>query len=243
MRNQHQEEQCSQSMAYAMQPHSGFSSNPPLTSLPRTNIPRSQNPYAYAGSYGLDPGLMNLNYRSMTPALNNSMPLGVQASHSFEGQGPPNSGYYQPSNSPAHPQSNRHCQTAQQGQQRGGLVNPHNLGRTRNRRPSQSSSLNSEEGQSQREFHFPPLQESSHEAQSEGIRSGASQLHRSCAANIHDGQSFEVPPLPENHKQRIADEQVRFERCVSGSISGNPTRSRTCLDAPSPDLNSPQRPQ
>ncbi|XP_014561665.1 hypothetical protein COCVIDRAFT_22277 [Bipolaris victoriae FI3] len=243
LRNRYQGQQRSQSIAHAIQPYSGFSSNPPLTSPPRAYIPQSQNSYAHVGSYKPGPKPMNLNSRLLSPALNNSIPLGVQASHSSEGQGPSNSGYYQPSISSARSYSDRDRQTTQQGQQHGGLVNPHNLGKTKNRRPSQSSSLSSEESQSQREFRFPPLQECSGKEQSEGMRSDASQLHRSRATNIHDDQHFEVPPLPENHKQRIAVEYARFKRSVSGSISSSSTRLRAGSDAPSYDLNFPRSPQ
>lgn len=242
LRNRHQGQQRSQSIAHAIQPYSGFSSNPPLTSPPRAYIPQSQNSYAHVGSYEPGPKPMNLNSRLLSPALNNSIPLGVQASHSSEGQGPSNSGYYQSSISSARPYSDRDRQTTQQGQQHGGLVNPHNLGKTRNRRPSQSFSLGSEESQSQREFRF-PLQERSGKEQSEGMRSDASQLHRSRATNIHDDQHFEVPPFLENHKQRIAVEPARFKRSVSGSMSSRSTRLRAGSDAPSSDLNLPRSPQ
>lgn len=107
------------------------------------------------------------------------MTLGVQALRSFEGQGPPNSGYYQSSIRPARPHSNHNRQTAQQGQQHGGFFNRHNLGQMRNRRPSQSTSLSFEENQSRKEFRFPTLQGRSHEEQSEGTYSDAPQVHGS----------------------------------------------------------------
>ncbi|EMD96747.1 hypothetical protein COCC4DRAFT_73296 [Bipolaris maydis ATCC 48331] len=52
LRDRHQDQQRSQSMAHGMQPHSGFSSDPPLTSPPRVYIPQSQNSYTHVvGSY------------------------------------------------------------------------------------------------------------------------------------------------------------------------------------------------
>ncbi|RAR09537.1 hypothetical protein DDE82_001653 [Stemphylium lycopersici] len=232
----------SRSMTHDIQPPYSLSSNRSLTSLRPPHGLQPQNLYAYPNPNGSGLRPLNPNHRPISPALSDSTGLRLRTSNGFEEQRMSSGGHSQTYANTGRPHNRRTHRDAGQGQQYRGLGNPHNVGQMRARLPSQPSALSLEHRREEEDC-FPLLAGPAYEEQMEGLHSGNPYLHRDQLTSRHHDPRSEAPPLPVNHRQRIAVEQARFKRSAPGSMSSGSTNLRADSDAPSSDMTSPPTPR
>ncbi|KAL6171847.1 hypothetical protein ACJQWK_02846 [Exserohilum turcicum] len=240
--NRSRDPQRSRSMTNSMHPPYALSSNRSLTSLRPAHGSHPQNPYVYPGSYGAGLMPMNSNHRPISPALSDNTGMRPRASHRLEDQRLSNGGYGQAYANMGRAHRKRGQQNGGQGQQYRGLGNPHNVGQMRTRLPSQPSLLSLEDRREE-EDNFPPYDGMAYDEQIEGLHSGNPHLRRDRVASRYHDYRSEAPPLPANHKHRIAVEHARCKRPAPGSVSSGSTNLRADSDVPSSDMTSPPTPR
>ncbi|KAE8857894.1 hypothetical protein PTNB73_09142 [Pyrenophora teres f. teres] len=238
--NRNQESHRSRSMTDQVQPPYNLASNRSLASL-RPQALQPPSPY-HSNLHGGVFRSYNPNYRSASPALSENTGLHPRDLYSYDDQRPLHGGRGQvtPNWAPPSAYYNNGQQYGMQAQQYlGPGGNPHNVGQMRMRLSSHPSVLSLED---QRE------EEDSLPLFSDHHRDHMGKMHSSISLPRRDRFTrrqlqLDPPPLPSNHRNRIAVEKARLQTSVQGSVSSGSTMIRTDSEAPSSDMALPQTPR
>ncbi|KAL1800752.1 hypothetical protein ACET3X_001094 [Alternaria dauci] len=249
----------SHSMTHTIQPpRYGLVSNRSLTSLRPPPASRPSNSYNYPISSGgglRPPG----PYQGLaSPALVDDARLPPQGQQAYDDQRLSYAVQTQGYGNSARPHYNHPQQYAGQRQEYRGYGNRHNPGQMRTTTPLSRSTMSLEDRAEDDDF--PVYGEPYHRDQPRQMQNMKSRLKipRKVPGNvIREARSedprehrprggeprSEVPPLPFDHKHRIAVEQARLKRSAPASMSSFNTNLRTDSDPPSSDLALPPTPK
>ncbi|EDU49337.1 predicted protein [Pyrenophora tritici-repentis Pt-1C-BFP] len=233
--NRNQESHRSRSMTDQVQPPYNLASNRSLASL-RPQALQPPSPY-HPNLHGGVFRSYTPNYRSASPALSDNAGLHPRDLYSYDDQRPPHGGRGQATPSWAPPSayySNGQQYGMQAQQYLGPGGNPHNVGQMRMRLSSHPSALSLEDRREE-EDSMPPF--SDH--QMGKLHSSISLPPRQTRRQLQS----DTPPLPTNHRNRIAVEKARLQTSVQGSVSSGSTMIRTDSEAPSSDMALPPTPR
>ena len=251
----------SHSMTHTIQaPRFGLVSNRSLTSLRPQPASRSSNSYNYPISYGSGLRPPGPYQRSVSPALGDDARLPLQGLQAYDDQRVSYAVQPQSHGNPVRAYYNHPQQHAGQRQGYRGYSSRHNPGHTRAANPSSRSTMSLEDRAAVEDEEFLVYGESYHRdqpRQMQNLNSGHL-IPRKALGNVirearledrRDHRSrggeprSEAPPLPVDHKHRIAVEQARLKRSAPASMSSFNTNLRTDSDPPSSDMALPPTPK
>ncbi|CAG5144405.1 uncharacterized protein ALTATR162_LOCUS1541 [Alternaria atra] len=247
----------SHSMTHTIQPPKyGLVSNRSLTSLRPQPAFRSSNSYNYPISSGGGLRPPGSYQRSVSPVLGDDTRLPPQGSQAYDDERLSFAGPLQGYNNPVRTYYNHPQQHAGQGQEHRGFSNRHNPGQMRAMNPSSQSTM-SLGNRAVEDDGFPVYGGPDQLRQTQNLNNGHP-ISRKVLGNFireprsedrrddrRRGSDFrsEAPPLPVDHKHRIAVEQASLKRSAPASISSFNTNLRTDSDAPSSDMALPPTPK
>ncbi|CAN9390524.1 unnamed protein product [Alternaria alternata] len=251
----------SHSMTHTIQPPKfGLVSNRSLTSLRPQPASRSSNSYNYPISYGSGLRPPGPYQRSVSPALGDDARLPPQGLQAYDDQRVSYAVQPQSHGNPVRAYYNHPQQHAGQRQEYRGYSSRHNPGHIRAANPSSRSTMSLEDRAAVEDEEFPVYGESYHRdqpRQMQNLNSGHL-IPRKALGNVirearledrrdhrpRGGEPHsEAPPLPVDHKHRIAVEQARLKRSAPASMSSFNTNLRTDSDPPSSDMALPPTPK
>lgn len=251
----------SHSMTHTIQPPKfGLVSNRSLTSLRPQPASRSSNSYNYPISYGSGLRPPGPYQRSVSPALGDDARLPPQGLQAYDDQRVSYAVQPQSHGNPVRAYYNHPQQHAGQRQEYRGYSSRHNPGHIRAANPSSRSTMSLEDRAAVEDEEFPVYGESYHRdqpRQMQNLNSGHLIPRKALGnvireARLEDRRDHrprggeprsEAPPLPVDHKHRIAVEQARLKRSAPASMSSFNTNLRTDSDPPSSDMALPPTPK
>ncbi|CAN9432947.1 unnamed protein product [Alternaria alternata] len=251
----------SHSMTHTIQPpRFGLVSNRSLTSLRPQPASRSSNSYNYPISYGSGLRPPGPYQRSVSPALGDDARLPPQGLQAYDDQRVSYAVQPQSHGNPVRAYYNHPQQHAGQRQEYRGYSSRHNPGHIRAANPSSRSTMSLEDRAAVEDEEFPVYGESYHRdqpRQMQNLNSGHLIPRKALGnvireARLEDRRDHrprggeprsEAPPLPVDHKHRIAVEQARLKRSAPASMSSFNTNLRTDSDPPSSDMALPPTPK
>ncbi|CAN9128569.1 unnamed protein product [Alternaria alternata] len=251
----------SHSMTHTIQPpRFGLVSNRSLTSLRPQPASRSSNSYNYPISYGSGLRPPGPYQRSVSPALGDDARLPPQGLQAYDDQRVSYAVQPQSHGNPVRAYYNHPQQHAGQRQEYRGYSSRHNPGQIRAANPSSRSTMSLEDRAAVEDEEFPVYGESYHRdqpRQMQNLNSGHLMPRKALGnvireAHLEDRRDHrprggeprsEAPPLPVDHKSRIAVEQARLKRSAPASMSSFNTNLRTDSDPPSSDMALPPTPK
>ncbi|CAN9106088.1 unnamed protein product [Alternaria alternata] len=251
----------SHSMTHTIQlPRFGLVSNRSLTSLRPQPASRSSNSYNYPISYGSGLRPPGPYQRSVSPALGDDARLPPQGLQAYDDQRVSYAVQPQSHGNPVRAYYNHPQQHAGQRQEYRGYSSRHNPGQIRAANPSSRSTMSLEDRAAVEDEEFPVYGESYHRdqpRQMQNLNSGHLMPRKALGnvireARLEDRRDHrprggeprsEAPPLPVDHKSRIAVEQARLKRSAPASMSSFNTNLRTDSDPPSSDMALPPTPK
>ncbi|CAN9102687.1 unnamed protein product [Alternaria alternata] len=251
----------SHSMTHTIQPpRFGLVSNRSLTSLRPQPASRSSNSYNYPISYGSGLRPPGPYQRSVSPALGDDARLPPQGLRAYDDQRVSYAVQPQSHGNPVRAYYNHPQQHAGQRQEYRGYSSRHNPGHIRAANPSSRSTMSLEDRAAVEDEEFPVYGESYHRdqpRQMQNLNSGHLIPRKALGnvireARLEDRRDHrprggeprsEAPPLPVDHKHRIAVEQARLKRSAPASMSSFNTNLRTDSDPPSSDMALPPTPK
>ncbi|CAN9199426.1 unnamed protein product [Alternaria alternata] len=251
----------SHSMTHTIQPpRFGLVSNRSLTSLRPQPASRSSNSYNYPISYGSGLRPPGPYQRSVSPALGDDARLPPQGLQAYDDQRVSYAVQPQSHGNPVRAYYNHPQQHAGQRQEYRGYSSRHNPGHIRAANPSSRSTMSLEDRAAVEDEEFSVYGESYHRdqpRQMQNLNSGHLIPRKALGnvireARLEDRRDHrprggeprsEAPPLPVDHKHRIAVEQARLKRSAPASMSSFNTNLRTDSDPPSSDMALPPTPK
>ncbi|RMZ70164.1 hypothetical protein GMOD_00000224 [Pyrenophora seminiperda CCB06] len=236
--NRNQDSHRSRSMTDQVHPPYTLSSNRSLTSLRPGQGLQPPSPYQHPNLHGGVFRPHNLNYRSASPALSDNTGVYPRDLYPYDDQRLPHVGRGQAT--PIWAPTSAYYNNGQQYHSLGG--NPHNVGQMRMRLSSHPSA-SSLEDRREEEDSFPPFSDQHREHREKMSSSiNAPRRDRMSRRQLHEHR-LDAPPLPSDHRNRIAVEKARFQTSVQGSVSSGSTMMRTDSEAPSSDMALPPTPR
>ena len=243
--NRNQDSHRSRSMTDQIQPPYNLSSNRSLTSLRPAQGLQPPSPYRHPNLHGAVFRRHNSNYRSASPALSDNTGIHPRDMYPYDDQRLLHADRRQatPTWIPTSAYYNSGQQYGMQAHQYLGLGgNPHNVGQMRMRLSSQPSALSLEDRREE-EGCLPAFSDQHREHREKMSRSiAAPRRDRMSRRQVHEHR-LDAPPLPSDHRNRIAVEKARLQTSVQGSISSGSTMMRTDSEAPSSDMALPTTPR
>ena len=234
----------SHSMTNTIQPPAyGLSSNRSIPSLRPRPASRSSNPspyYAHPAGGGFRQPVPYS--RSVQSALSDDSGVHFQGPRTYDGQRLPYAGQVQGYGNPGYTNHTYRQQHAGQGQDQGGFHNGQGPGQMRTKNPSSRSTMSLEDPPVE-DDDFPLYHAATRQLMSRRMTGNSAREPRSEDRREHRRPDEYQPPLPADHRQRIAAEQARLKRSAPASMSSFNTNLRTESDPPSSDMAMPSTPK
>ncbi|KAI4634444.1 hypothetical protein J4E83_001762 [Alternaria metachromatica] len=234
----------SHSMTNTVQPPAyGLSSNRSIPSLRPRPASRSSNPSPYyahpAGGGSRQPVPYS---RSVQSALSDDSGVHFQGPRSYDGQRLPYAGHAQGYGNPGYTNHTYRQQHAGQGQDQRGFNTRQGPGQMRTKNPASRSTMSLEDPPVE-DDDFPPYHAAFGQLVSRRMTGNSAREPRSEDRRERRRQDEHQPPLPADHRQRIAAEQARLKRSAPASMSSFNTNLRTESEPPSSDMTMPSTPK